>query len=470
MFLFRNSLLAALLLLLSSPITQQGPVPPTPKQLQESYGYALEAIFSIGVRLQALLEDPNVPSNKNFMTSPLSIALLVGQLMMGAEGRFRRELYNLLSLPEVSDERSTIQYDGKRKNSTYSLPYSKLHVQLGSLVRALEGNEISKSFILNTSNGLFANTNIKLKEEFLYNLEIYDTDVQYVNFTTDPVGSMNEINNWSSLHTNGLIKKILSQPLPPNAAAVFTNAIYFRADWETPFSYIANIKGAFRSTKDKTVEVEYMRGIFDHIPYGESSKLNCTMMAFPYKNNELAMYFLLPNVNNGEEYNIREFADKLKAKDVLEFISQMKNVSISIQMPKMKLSNNLSILKPLQKYYLFKRFQRKNSKNVTETGDSLDVLEERIDEFTSFNATGGKDIVLTGAAENRKFRVANILQQMTLSVDEKGTEAAVVSLTDSFYMNTKSFRLDRPFVFFIRHEPTSATLFWGTIVNPAESE
>ncbi|KAF2882959.1 hypothetical protein ILUMI_23187 [Ignelater luminosus] len=465
MLLFRHLLLAAFLLLLSSSIAHQKPLSP-PLTAEQQYGDALEAIFSIAVRLQALLEDPDVPSNKNFMISPLSVALIVGQLMLGAEGRFRRDLYNLLSLPETNDEKSTIHYSNKHKNVTYSLPYSKLHLQLGSLVRALEGNAVSKAFTLQTTNGLFTNAGIKLKEEFLHNLQIYDTDVQYVNFSTDPVGCMNKINNWASAHTNGVIKKILSEPLPPTAAAVFTNAIYFRADWETPFSYLANIKGTFHSSKDETVEVEYMRGFFEDIPYAESSKLNCTMIAFPYKNNELAMYFMLPKVNNGEEYNIRQFADNLKAKDVLEFISQMRNYSVTIQMPKMKLSNNLSVLKPLQRYYSFRRLQ--NSKN--ETGDSLDVLEDRVDEFASFNTSRSKNVILTGAAENRRFRIENILQQMTLSVDEKGTEAAAVSLSDSFYMNTKLFRIDRPFVFFIRHESTLATLFWGTIVNPAERE
>lgn len=46
-----------------------------------AYESALKAISSIGVRLQALLEDGN--SNSNFLVSPLSITTVIGQLMLG---------------------------------------------------------------------------------------------------------------------------------------------------------------------------------------------------------------------------------------------------------------------------------------------------------------------------------------------------------------------------------------------------
>lgn len=46
-----------------------------------AYESALKAISSIGVRLQALLEDGT--SNSNFLVSPLSITTVIGQLMLG---------------------------------------------------------------------------------------------------------------------------------------------------------------------------------------------------------------------------------------------------------------------------------------------------------------------------------------------------------------------------------------------------
>lgn len=467
--MFASKYSAVFLLLLWSPRANQTPLPqPTAEELQERYGDALEAIFGIGVRLQALLEDPSIPSTSNFMVSPLSIALMIGQLMLGAEGKFRDELYTLLSLPESSDQKnSVIHYYSKHKNVTYTLPYSTLHLQMGNLVRALEGKEISKSFILNSSNALFVSSRLSLKDEFLHNLGIYETHVQPLNFSTDPEGCQKVINDWAATRTNGVINNVLASPLPTSASAVFMNAVYFLADWETPFSFEANIKGPFYSTKDTNVEVDYMRGFFENISYGESSKLGCKMMAFPYKNNEMAMYFILPDDNDVDKFNIRKFSERLKTKDVLEFIGKMNKHKVTIQMPKMKLSNTLSFLEPLQRYYMFKN----QDKGQNGTGDSLDILDERVAEFTSFNSTEDVEIFLSGAADNQNLKITNILQEMTLSVDEKGTEATAVSLSIVEYLGgNKNFKLDRPFVFFIRHELTSATLFWGTIVNPTKSQ
>jgi len=450
--------------------TNQTPVP-TSTELQARYGAALEAIFGIGIRLQALLEDPTVSKGSNFLVSPLSVALTIGQLMLGAEGKFREELYNLLSLPDNSTQKFSIVYRGKDKNTSYTLPYANLHLQLGNLVRALEGNEISRSFTLNSSNALFVKSDSKLKDEFLNHLLIYQTQVQAMNFSSDPVGCQKIINDWASTQTNGLVSNILPTPLPVTASAVFTNAIYFLADWETPFSYETNIRAPFRTSKNNSVEIEYMMGHFENISYGESSKLGFKMIAFPYKNNELAMYFILPIENDGNEFNIKKFAEGMNAKEILQFMPEMKKHSVTIQMPKMKLSTSISILEPLQRYHLYKQKTMKSAKSTNKTGDALDILKERVDDFTAFNTTEEAEILLTQVAEGESLRVNNLLQQMTLSIDEKGTEAAAVTATIIDYIGgSKNFKLDRPFVFFIRHEPTSATLFWGTIVDPSQSQ
>lgn len=58
---------------------------------------------------------------------------------------------------------------------------------------------------------------------------------------------------------------------------------------------------------------------------------------------------------------------------------------------------------------------------------------------------------------------------MTLSVNEQGTEAAAIAASAIDYiLDFVSVRVDRPFLFFIRHEETEATLFWGTIADPTE--
>lgn len=440
----------------------------SPEQLQKRYGDALEAIFGIGVRLQALLVDPNVANTNNFIVSPLSVALMVGQLMMGAEGEFREELYNLLSLPISNDHKhSTIHYYGK-KNSTFHVPYARLHSQLGNLMRALEEMKFSKTFTLETANALFVNWDIKLKRDFMHNLLIYKTTIQGLNFTTDPVGSQKAINGWAATQTNGVIKSILASPLPPSSSSVFGSAVYFLADWETPFSYEMNIKGPFHSSATNKMEVEYMRGNIESAYYGENKKLGFKLLGLPYKNHDLVMYFLLPFENNGKEYDIKSFQEKLNIKDIRELILQSRRQLVTVQIPKMKLSNSLSILEPLQKYSIYKKYIKDHSL-ANNTKDALDILVKQMDVFKSFNSSLKTEVLLTAAAEGSALKVSNILQEVILNVNEKGTEAAAVSASIIDYIATKSFRVDRPFTLFIRHEATLATLFWGTIVDPSQS-
>lgn len=447
----------------------------TPNQLQNApqiekrFGIALEAILGVGIRLQVLLDDPSVDLQKNFLVSPLSVTLLISQLMLGADEGFRAELYNLLSLPHNNDHKhAVIKYYGNYGNKTFKVPYAKLHSQMGNLLRELKKKDFTKTFILNCTSGLFYNAQLKLLDNFQHNLHIYETEIQPLNFSTDPITSQKVINSWAAEQTKGVIKTILPLALPKSTASIFTNAIYFKADWEMPFSYELNMVAPFRTSLQKTVDVEYMQRIFENMFYADNPELGCKVVKVPYKNDDVAMYFILPNVQDGKEYNIRKFTENLKAKEILQLLSQLKKSKVALQVPKFKISNSLSILNPLQRYRVFEKLYKSQLKSA-QSGDPIDTIETRIDLFNALNTTEKMEIELSEATENQLLKVSNIFQEVSISVDEKGTEAAAVTASIIDYIGgTKSVRLDRPFAFIIRHEITSATLFWGTVVDPTQ--
>ncbi|KAK5645221.1 hypothetical protein RI129_006521 [Pyrocoelia pectoralis] len=439
------------------------------QQIERRFGVALEAILGVGIRLQVLLDDPSVDTQRNFLVSPLSITLLISQLMLGADEGFRAELYNLLSLPHNNDHKhAVIKYYGNYGNKTFKVPYAKLHSQMGNLLRELKKNDFTKTFTLNCSSGLFYNAELKLLDTFQHNLHIYETEIQALNFSTDPVTSQKVINSWAAEQTKGVIKTILPLALPKSTAAIFTNAVYFKADWEMPFSYELNMVAPFRTSLQKTVDVEYMQRVFENMYYADNPQLGCKVVKVPYKNDDVAMYFLLPNVQDGKEYNIRKFTENLKAKEILQLLSQLKRSKVALQVPKFKISNSLSILNPLQRYRVFQKLYRTQLKSA-QSGDPIDTIETRIDLFNALNTTEKMEIELSEATENQLLKVSNIFQEVSISVDEKGTEAAAITASIIDYIGgTKSVRLDRPFAFIIRHEITSATLFWGTVVDPTQ--
>ena len=92
-----------------------------------------------------------------------------------------------------------------------------------------------------------------------------------------------------------------------------------------------------------------------------------------------------------------------------------------------------------------------------------------MDAFANFTTDeiNQTNIYLRHAAIGQPLRINDIVQQVVITINEKGTEAAAVSAATIDYMGgAKNFIIDRPFVFFIRHEATGASLFWGTVVNP----
>lgn len=267
------------------------------------------------------------------------------------------------------------------------------------------------------------------------------------------------INNWVTSNTKGLITSILPAPPPPQTISIFANYIYFKADWAMPFSQELNREGPFSVSASEQIPVTYMINFFEQIPYAESPDFR--LIALPYTKEELGMYLILPNSDNPYKYDIKNFVQNLKSREILEVITQARRRDVVVKIPKMSLKYSFSLLNQLKKYRAFKKQNIKiNSTNA------VDRLDDRVDAFNNFTKVDDKDVFLTGAAGDN-LRVDDIIQQVVITINEKGTEAAAVTASTIDYMGgSKNFIIDRPFVFFIRHEATAATLFWGTVAKP----
>lgn len=433
--------------------------------LQEKYGEALNAIFGMGIRLQAFLQDHDSENPKNFLVSPLSAALIIGQLMLGAEGEFREQLYNLLSLPDEAQPARSAPADLPESPVLRNLPYSNLHFQLGGLVRKLK-EDAQKSYQLDTSSALFHNTKYALERDFKNYLFLYETDVYGLNFTEEPRASRDFINKWGYAHTNGLISETIQGSLPPSTAAIFANSIYFKGDWETPFNDIFNNVGPFHVRSDKTVNVTYMYRFIEDIYYGYSKKYQCKIINLPYKKEELGMYIILPHEDHKHAYNINKFVQEVKLHGIQELLNDLQKHDVDVRLPKMTLHNSMSILEPLKKY---SAYMETNKNKIRLQTRGRDNLQQRVEDYLSYNKSDNLgDIYLTNAVQHRDLPISDIVQQMIFAVNEKGTEAAAISAGILDYMGaSKVFTINRPFVFFIRHEDTSTVLFWGTISDPS---
>lgn len=149
----------------------------------DEYGLALEAVFGVGLRLHALLDES---STSNFVVSPISATVLVSQLLLGAEGQFRDQLYDLLSLHGQPQHYNVHYFNRNKMNESCALPYAHIHLQLSSLIKKLQRRKTGEQFTLMQSSALFYNKDIELRSYFKNNLiRFYDSEVTPLDFSVD---------------------------------------------------------------------------------------------------------------------------------------------------------------------------------------------------------------------------------------------------------------------------------------------
>lgn len=86
----------------------------------------------------------------------------------------------------------------------------------------------------------------------------------------------------------------------------------------------------------------------------------------------------------------------------------------------------------------------------------------------NFPSFGLDDLRNSGNLVNPHLFASKVLQKVEIDITEKGTEAAVVtSIVLERDGNQKRLIANRPFIFFIRHDPTRLVFFWGTLNVPA---
>lgn len=208
-----------------------------------------------------------------------------------------------------------------------------------------------------------------------------------------------------------------------------------------------------------------MLGMIEQIPYIKTKQYR--IINLPYKNRELGLYIIFPNQDFEAKFDIKSFCQNLNAQEIMNNVNQMKLYDVVLKIPKLSLSNTFSILKPLQKYAEFKKA---NIKPQSRSNNVIEVLQDKITAYTDFKPSVLPELLLSDAAKDVDFKISDIVQQIVFSINEKGTEAAAVTAGITDYMGgVKTVVLNRPFTFFIRHEETQATLFWGTVTDPSRS-
>lgn len=361
---------------------------------------------------QALREEDG-----NLFYSPYSISLALAMTYAGARRETAQQMADTLHFILSQDRLHPA--------------FNSLDIELSQRGEGAKGKD-GEGFRLNIVNAIWGQEGYKFLPEFLDLLaENYGAGLRPLDFVNAPEESRTTINNWVSDQTEGRIEDLIPQGLiDALTRLVLTNAIYFNAAWQYPFSEDMTEDGPFYLLNEGEVTVPMMRQM-ELFGYAEGDRYQA--IELPYDGQELSMVLLLPQTGQFEG-----FEGSLDAQRVDAIVKDLEFRRVTLTMPKFKFESDFSLK------------------------DALIALGMPV----AFS--GGADF--SGMTGYRDLFISDVIHKAFVSVDEAGTEAAAataVVMVAAMPPETVEVTVDRPFVFLIRDIQTGTILFVGRIVNPS---
>lgn len=372
-----------------------------------------EGANDFAFRFSAALLAQNQNRNENFICSPYSVWLPLAALVNGTDPQFQPQLLDLLGAGGQTEEQLNLAARQMLEDLTTS-PYTE--------------EEYNP---LQIANALFVSHRETVKPSFSDTFaEYYQGKTITVDFASPD--AVNTVNQWASQHTEGLIPEIVQQ-FDPQTAAAIANAIYYSDRWSWEFDPDKTKEDVFHAPSgDSTAHFMLREG--NNQLYFEDDTVQAMPLSFKTGG---GLYLLLPK--NGDA---RALLSSMTSSYFSEIQSSSRFASGKLLLPRFAIQSD-----------------------VLSLDDSLKTLGVPL-----FDAATGP---LTGVvADAEPLWLSNAVQKAMISVDEKGTTAAAVTVmamagtampepTPPFEMNC-----NRPFVFVLYGGRDNQILFTGVVNQP----
>nr|CAD7606553.1 unnamed protein product [Timema genevievae] len=277
-----------------------------------------------------------------------------------------------------------------------------------------------------------------------------------------------------------------------------------------PFTVTGGEPHAGAKTSD-TILVPMMTNAAE-LPYSDNRHLNCRVVGLPYKGREVTMYLVLPRDTGLDAF--RALEKRLSVDDIEELISTTEERPVIVSVPRMRLESTLNLkdaLEALGVHALFdpsesdlrgispgysrndtfslsmRIFEDQNTTtpkttanvtkvgflNTTTTDSTPQASKNRTKRYTSAGYRPA-EVMMTMEGRpaietllNPGLYADDVIHKVEIEVTETGTIASAATAVTVLRDGSRHVvRFDRPFLFFIRHEPTKLVLFWGSVVRP----
>ncbi len=364
--------------------------------------------------------------DENVIFSPLSAQIALSMLENGAGGNTLSEIREVLGTADYDMEQVNVYNQTLTKQLTYRPPY-EWNPRWGQEEEDYKEFYDAQYPICEIANGLWTRCGTPMHDSFLIALRsYYEAETAQVDFGLQE--SIDQINRWVSEKTHQLIPSILNEP-NDDIWLLLANALYFKGSWSNPFSEVDTHVEPFHLTDGTSIDVDMMQQSDN---FKTTTTQHFKTVTLPYGSGDFSMTIFLP---------IDEQAfPSLTYDDWQTAVSSSTNLYLKLQMPKFSIEGEY------------------NLKDILKELGITDAFKTTAD-FSNMTTKGGG--------------IDQIFQCGKIIVDEKGTEAAAVTVieaTDCVPPEAdETFVIDRPFYFTIEHNITHTLLFMGHMAYVQET-
>jgi serpin B len=364
--------------------------------------------FGVDMHLSLRSTEPG-----NFIFSQTSISTALAMLYAGAATTTAAEMADALH---------------------FGLPADRLHPGFNALDLALTtppSGSSAAAFRLSVANSLWVQDGFAVLPSYLDTLaENYGAGLFVQDFVAAPEPARAAINGWVSDRTEAQIPELFPQgTINDLTRLVLANAVFFHGDWKKPFDHDRTSNATFHALTGD-VSVPTMRGAHNAALW---SGTGWNAAALDYVGDTTSMIVVVPDTGAFDSFEGGLTASGLSA----ILAGAQPSGGADLIMPRFKFDTGVALK------------------------DALSALgmPEAFSEGADFSGINGR----------RDLHVQAVIHKATIAVDEKGTTAAAATgVSVGTTSVPPTLVVDRPFLFFIRHNPTGAILFQGRVVDPSK--
>ncbi len=348
----------------------------------------------------------------NLIFSPASAEVALAMASAGARGGTLDEMANALRVVHLDDA----------------------HASFGSLLDSLNGRDGDSGVTIHLANRLWGQAGTAFRPAFLAVMsDRYHAPLGEVDFERAPAAAGAAINAWAAHETHDRITDIIEPDgLPTDTRLVLANAVYFKGAWKLPFETSATADEDF-ATPSAKVKVRMMH---QHSWLSHAQVRGAQLVEMPYLGG-FTMVVVLPDDAGGLAAIEGRVGDEYDG-----WIAKLHEREVDLKLPQWKTTSSFDLVPPLEALGMKRAF----------TDDA--------------NFSGMSDLTL---------KIDQVRQKAFVESNEKGTEAAAVTVVGAVEVSEEEppppppavFHADHPFLYVIRDPTTGVVLFVGREIDPS---